>query len=172
MNTQVKLSAELEKWAWLRAKLEAENFDATNLMLCLESETDIAEILLEIAESALEDEGAAEVCKARIKALQERASRLEKRAEKKRIVIGATMRNACITDKPIHGPTMTLSFRKGSRDVIVKDQAKLPKKYMRIIPEEERIDMKSLRFALENGEPVEGAQLANDYQSGCVIRVK
>jgi hypothetical protein len=172
MNQQVKLSAELAKWDWLKEKLGAENFDAVDLVCILESETNLAEILLEIAESALEDEGAAEVCKARMKSLQERASRLDKRAEKKRMVIGATMRNACITEKPIHGPTITLSFRKGSRDVIVMDQAKLPKQYMRIIPEEERVDMKSLRTALENGEPVEGAQLANDYQSGCVIRVK
>jgi hypothetical protein len=172
MNTQVKLSAELRKWAWLKEKLGAETFDAVDLLCVLESETDIAEILLEIAESALEDEGSAEVCKARIKTLQERASRLDKRAEKKRAVIGAAMRNACITEKPIHGPTITLSFRKGSRDVIVMDQAKLPKDYLRIIPEEERIDMKSLRAALENGTAIEGAQLANDYQSSCIIRVK
>ena len=82
------------------------------------------------------------------------------------------MRNACITDAPIHGPTLTLSFRQGSRDVVVMDQSKLPKNFMRIIPEEERVDMKSLRTALENGEAVEGAQLANDYRSTCVIRVK
>lgn len=172
MNTQVKLSQELEKWAWLRAKLEAESFDATNLMLVLESETELPEILTEIAESALEDEGHAEVCKARAKALQERASRLEKRAEKKRLVIGRTMQHACITDKPINAPTMTLSFRKGSRDVIVTDEKKLPSKYKRIIPEEERIDMKYLRSMLENGEKVEGAQLANDYTVSCTIRVK
>ena len=52
MNTQVKLSAELEKLAWLKAKLGADEFDAVDLICILESETDLKEILLEIAESA------------------------------------------------------------------------------------------------------------------------
>lgn len=162
MNTQVKLSAELEKWSWLRHHLEAENFDAVALMSALESETEIPECLLEIAEEALALEALAVAARARAKQVQERAARMEDKAERLRRIVSATMINAQI-DKPIQGPSMTLSLRKGQRDLVIMDQSKIPAEfYDDAAP---KLNKRRLRDALDMGREVEGAQLGNGGQS-------
>ena len=158
MNQQTKLSAELEKWGWLKAKLGAENFDAVTLLEIIQSETDIEECLLEIGESAIQDEHSVEAIKLRIKELQERGNRIAERAEKKRRIITATMQNLQM-DKPIDGPTLTLSPRAGGRGVIVTDQTKIPKEYFN--DADPKLDKRRLRDALDSGLKIAGAELPN-----------
>lgn len=169
MNQQVKLSAELEKWGWLRPRLEADDFDAVSLMSALESETNIKECLLEIAESAIEDEHSVQAVKARIKELQERASRLAERAEKKRRIVTGTMQNLEIND-PIQGPTLTLSLRAGSRGVIVTDLAKIPKEYFD--DADPKLNKRRLFAAMDGGAKVDGAELPNMGSKSVAILVK
>lgn len=164
MNTQVKLSAELEKWAWLKNRLEAESFDAVTLVEAMQSETDVEECLLEIAESAIQDEHFADACKLRVKELQERASRLTERAEKKRRVVTATMQNLQL--EKIEGANATLGLRTGGRGVIVTDPTKIPKQYFN--DADPKLDKRRLRDALEAG-PVEGAQLPNGGKSVTIL---
>jgi hypothetical protein len=162
MNTQVKLSQELEKWSWLRHHLEAENFDAVALMSALESETEIPECLLEIAEDALALEALAASARERAKAITQRAARLEDKADRLRRIIAATMNNAQI-DKPIQGPTMTLSLRKGQRDLVIMDESKIPLTfYDDATP---KLNKRRLREHLDLGNQVEGAQLGNGGSS-------
>jgi hypothetical protein len=164
MNTQVKLSAELEKWAWLKNRLEAESFDAVTLVEVMQSETDVEECLLEISESAIQDEHSVDAIKARMKELQERASRLSERAEKKRRVVTATMQNLQL--EKIDGPNLTLSLRNGGRGVIVTDAAKIPKQFFN--DAEPKLDKRRLREALELGK-VDGAQLPNGGKSVTIL---
>jgi hypothetical protein len=161
MNQQVRLSAELEKWAWLKRSLEAESFDAVKLVEVMQSETDVEECLLEIAESALQDEYFVDAIRLRVKELQERASRLGERAEKKRRVVTATMQNLQL--EKVEGPNMTLGLRDGGRGVIVADPTKIPKQYFN--DADPKLDKRRLRDALESGEKIEGAQLPNGGKS-------
>ncbi len=164
MNQQYKLSNELEKWAWLRKKLGADDFDAVTLVEIIQSETDIEECLLEIGESAVEDEHSVEALKARIKELTARGNRIGERAEKKRRIISSTMQNLQL--EKVDGPNMTLSLREGGRGVIVTDQTKIPKEYFN--DPEPKLDKKRLREALEAG-PVEGAQIPNGGKSVTIL---
>lgn len=126
------------------------------MLTILEGETEVQECLLEIAESAVEDEHSVDAIKTRIKELQERAGRLEMRAEKKRRVIFATMQTL---DLPkIEGPNATLSLRKGGRELIVMDESEIPEQYF--IPQPAKLDKRKLRDDLEQGF-VAGAQLNN-----------
>lgn len=168
MNTQVKLSAELEDWAWLRHHLEQENFDAVALMSALESETHIPECLLELAEEAIAVEKQVAAAKERAKEITERAGRLAEKAEKLRRVITATMVNARI-DKPIQGPTLTISKRIGGRGLIITDQTKIPKEYYD--DAEPKLSKQRVRDALDMGKNVPGATLSNGGFS-CAILTK
>lgn len=172
MNTQRKLAAEVSKWDWMRPHLEAEEFDSVAMLSALESETEVTECLLELAESALEDKRMAELVAQRIAELQERKKAIERRMDRKRTVIGVTLRHIGMTDTPIRGPNMTLSYREGGREVVIMDEAKVLEKYKRIIPEDEKIDMPAVRAALEAKIPVEGACLSNDVSPNCAIRVR
>jgi hypothetical protein len=162
MNTQYKLSNELEKWAWLKHHLEAESFDAVALMSALESETEIPECLLEIGEEALALEALAVAARERAKQIQARAARLEDKADRLRRVISATMINTQI-DKPIQGPTMTLSLRKGQRDLVIMDESKIPLTFYD--DAQPKLNKRRVRDALDRGEAVEGAQLGNGGSS-------
>lgn len=168
MNQQVRLKAEIAKWDWLRPHLEAENFDAVALMTALESETDIAECLVELAEAALEAEALAEAARVRAKQITERASRLELKGEKLRRIIVNAMIQARI-DEPIRTATMTLSKRPGQRDLVIMDETKIPKAFYDDV--EPKLNRRRLRDALDNGQQVEGAQLGNGGAS-CTILVK
>lgn len=164
--TEHALKRELAKWDWLKAKLADENFDAVELVTIIQSETDIEECLLEIAESALEDEHYIEANKVRMKELQERSSRLENRAEKKRRILAATMQNLQLDS--VKGSNATLSLRKGGRELIVTDEAQIPEGYF--VPQPSKLDRRKLRDDLEQGF-VAGAQLSNGSVS-CSIRTK
>jgi hypothetical protein len=99
-----------------------------------------------------------------MKELQERASRLSERAEKKRRVVTATMQNLQL--EKIDGPNLTLSLRNGGRGVIVTDAAKIPKQFFN--DAEPKLDKRRLREALELGK-VDGAQLPNGGKSVTIL---
>lgn len=167
MNQQTKLSVELQRWGWMKPHLEAESFDAVAMMSALESETNIPECLLELAEAALEAEGLAEAARARAKEIKERASRLETRGEKLRAVIASTMGRLGM-DKPIVGPALTVSTREGGRGVIITDATKIPKKYFD--DADPKLNKRRLRDDLVFGEQVEGATLDNGSARSAVIK--
>ncbi len=164
--TEHALKHELAKWDWLKEKLGAEEFDAVTLVEIIQSETDIEECLLEIAESAIEDEHSIDAIKARIHALQERGSRLQNRAEKKRRVIAATMQNLQLPK--VTGPNVTLSMRAGGRELVIMDEKQIPPEYF--VPQPPKLDRRLLKEALESGF-VAGAQLSNGGSS-VTIRTK
>ena len=167
MNTQTKLSIELGKWAWLRGHLEAEEFDAVALMTALESETDVAECLLELAEAALEADALAAAARARAKQITERASRHEIKGEKLRRVILNAMIQANIT-KPIRGDNLTLSKRSRGRELIVTDVTKIPKEYFD--DADPKLNKRRLRDAMaDQGKVVDGAQLDNGGASVAIL---
>lgn len=167
MNAVKKLSDELNRWGWMKPHLEAEEFDAVALMSALESETNVLECLLKIGEAAVEAEGLAAAARARAKEIGERAVRLETRGEKLRRVIVATMQNLQM-DKPIVGPTITLSKRLRGRDLIVTDVTKIPQEYFD--DTQPKLNKRRLRDAMaDQGIQVEGAQLDNGGYSVAIL---
>ncbi len=155
-----RLDEEVVKYVSLKDKLTADEFDAVYLLDTLEGATDLHECLEEIAESALEDEKYAEAIASRMTELQERKSRFEVRAEKKRRVICAAMNRVDL--KKVERPNVTISVRNGSRELIIMDESKIPEMFFK--PQPPKLDGKSLRTSLEDG-PVEGAVLGNGGQS-------
>lgn len=166
MNAVQKLSAEVQRWAWMKPHLEAENFDAVAMMSALESETDIPECLLELGEAALEAEALAAAAKARAKEITERAGRLVEKAQKLRRIITVTFINAGI-DQPIRGPGLTLSKRATGRSVIITDVNKIPKEYFD--DAEPKLNKLRVHNALSDGTAIDGASLSNGGEAVAIL---
>ena len=101
--------------------------------------------------------------KARMHELQERASRLQNRADKKRRIVSATMQNLQI--KNVTGPNATISLRAGGRELVIMDEKQIPPEYF--VPQPPKLDRRLLKEVLESG-PVPGAQLGNGGVSATI----
>lgn len=158
---------ELAKYQKLRALLVSEETDAQAILDTLEGETNLHEALIEVAESALDDETLAEAIGLRIAALQARKSRVEVTAEHKRGLIIMAMERAGL--KQVKGPAATLSVKPLQGKAVIKDEALVPAKFFK--PQDPKLDRAALTEALRNGESVDGAELSNGGVS-LTIRVK
>lgn len=158
---------ELAKYQKLRSLLVAEETDTQAILDTLEGETNLHEALLEVAESALDDEALAEAIRLRIEALQARKSRVEVTAEHKRGLIIMAMERAGL--KQVKGPAATLSVRPLPGKVVVKDEALVPAIYFK--PQDPKLDKAALTEALRDGQKVDGCELSNGGVS-LTIRVK
>lgn len=158
---------ELAKYQKLRALLASEEPDEQAILDTLEGETNLHEALIEVAESALDDEALAAAIQTRIEALQARKSRCETTAEHKRGLIIMAMERAGL--KQVKGVSATLSVKPLPGKAVINDEAVMPARFF--VPQDPRLDRKALTEALRNGEQVEGATLSNGGVS-LTIRVK
>lgn len=158
---------ELRSYERLRDLLAAEESDPAAILDTLEGETNLHEALMVMAESALDDESMAEAIQLRIERLQQRKSRCEITADRKRGIIIMAMERAGL--KTVKGAAATLTMRDVAPKAVIEDEAVMPARFFK--PQDPKLDKSSLTDALKAGEAIPGARLSNGGVS-LTIRVK
>ncbi len=156
---QPKISAEFTHHQYLRARLEAEFPDADEETLrdTLEGMTSLTDSLAELLRSSQEDHSLASALRSRMADMQERCTRFEERARKKRELVCTVMEEAEL--KKLTEPDFTVSLRPSRAPLMIIDEAAIPGDYWR--PQPAKLDRMGLISALSNGRDIPGAVLGN-----------
>jgi Siphovirus Gp157 len=143
----------------LRQQVVAEfpAIDDETLRDTVEGLTNLPEVLARILRSHLDDLALLAALRSRILDMQERFTRLETRADKKRALVASVMERADI--KKLTEPDFTASLRQVSPGLVVIDEREIPELFWR--PQPPKLDRKSLLAALNAGQAVPGATLGN-----------
>lgn len=140
--------------------------DVQALADTLEGETAAPDVIASFIRAAREDEAMAGALTTMIREHQDRRSRLEARADKRRAAAQAIM-EACHLRK-VELPDFTASISAGRRKVIITDEFAIPDDFC----ETERRPRKTdIKVALEDGADVPGAALSN-AEPVLMVRVK
>jgi hypothetical protein len=144
---------------YLRDRLQAEfpGVDEETLRDTLEGLSSLPEALATVLRSYLDDLSLAAALGMRIGDMQERLSRIEHRADKKRGLVTSVMERADI--KKLAEPDFTASLRTVSPSVVVIDEARIPIDYWK--PQPPKLDRLGISAALKSGAVVPGATLSN-----------
>ena len=150
---------ELTYHRYLRERLEAAfpDADEETLMDTLEGMTSLTDSLAELLRSSLEDQTFALALRSRMSDMQERYSRFEARARKKRELVCTVMEEADL--KKLTEPDFTVSLRPSRPPLMIIDEAAIPGDYWR--PQPATLDRMGLISALSNGRDIPGAVLGN-----------
>ena len=161
------LSRELTHHQYLRERLKADFPDADEECLrdTLEGMTNLTDSLAEILRSCLEDQSLTSALKARMADMQERLSRFEQRADKKKAVVISVMENAGL--KKLTEADFTLSLRATSPPLVIADEQAIPEEFWK--PQPPKLDRQGVLSALKAGREVPGAVLGN---GGATISVR
>jgi hypothetical protein len=122
----------------------------------LEGLSDLPDAVAGVIRSALQDEADCETLTAQIKRLQDRRSRLEVRAERKRAMALHYCQEGQLPR--ISRPDFTASVSMTAGRAIITDEQRLPDKWWRTKREP---DKQAIRVALKEGETIPGAELSN-----------
>jgi hypothetical protein len=143
----------------LRDRLRAQDpqIDEQTLADTVEGLTDVHEILGAIVRAALADEALATGLKCRLGDMQDRLSRLQDRAAKRRQIVKDAMVELDL--KKIAAPDFTASIRPGLPALVVLNEDAVPKTYWE--PGEPRLRRQVLAYDLKQGAEIEGATLSN-----------
>ncbi len=150
---------ELTHHRYLRERLEAAFPDADEeaLMDTLEGMTNLTDSLAELLRSSQEDQSLASALRSRMSDMQERCTRFEERARKKRELVCTVMEEADL--KKLMEPDFTVSLRPSRAPLMIIDEAAIPGDYWR--PQPAKLDRMGLISALSNGRDIPGAVLGN-----------
>ncbi len=153
------LIRELTHHQYLRERLAADfpDVDEECLHDTLEGLTTLTDMLAEVLRSCLEDQSLASALKDRMADMQERLSRFEERARKKRELVTSVMEQADL--KKLMEPDFTVSLRPSRAPLIIIDEAAIPGDYWK--PQPAQLDRMGLISALSNGRDIPGAVLGN-----------
>jgi hypothetical protein len=143
------------------------DIDERTLADTVEGLTDLHEIVQAIIRSALVEEALARGLKCRITDMQERLSRFEDRASKRRQIAKDVMVDLGL--KKLTAPDFSVSLRPGTPALMVIDEDAVPKSYWE--PGEPRLRRQILANDLKQGEEVAGASLS-DPQPFLVVRTR
>jgi hypothetical protein len=156
---QPGLHHRLAEYQYLRDRLQAEFSDADEETLrdTLEGLSSLPEALAAVARSYLDDLTLAAALGLRIDDMQERLSRIEHRADKKRELVTSVMERADI--KKLAEPDFTASLRASPPAVVVTDERQIPQAYWK--PQPPKLDRLGISSALKSGGTVPGALLSN-----------
>jgi Siphovirus Gp157 len=143
----------------VRDRLRAEDptLDEQTLADTVEGLTDVHEMLMAIVRAALQDEALATGLKGRIGEMQERLSRLQDRAFKRRQMVKEAMTNLDI--RKLQAPDFTASIRPGFPSLVVISENDIPSSYWE--PRDPKLDRATLIADLKHGQEVAGATLSN-----------
>jgi hypothetical protein len=114
-------------------------------------------MLATILRSQLDDLALAAALRSRLAEMQERLSRIEGRAEKKRTLVASVMERADL--RKLTDPEFTASLRATPPPLIVTVESDIPSTYWK--PQAPKLDRGSLLAALKAGQCVPGAALGN-----------
>ena len=158
---------ELAHHQYLRDQLAAQfpDADEETLMDTLEGMTDLTEMVASVVRSRLDDLALFAALRARMSDMQERAGRLEQRADKKKEVVASVMERACL--KKLTEPDFTLSLRSTNPPLVVTDEGEIPEDFWK--PQTPKLDRQGIINALKAGREVPGATLGN---GGVTISVR
>lgn len=143
----------------LRDRIRAQdpNLDEQTLADTVEGLTDLHEIVQAIIRSAITDEALATGLKCRIADMQDRLTRLQDRASKRRQIARDVMIELDL--KKLNAPDFTASIREGTPSLMVIDEDAVPKIYWE--PSEPRLRRQVLANDLKQGAEIAGAALSN-----------
>jgi hypothetical protein len=99
--------------------------------------------------------------------MQERITRFEQRAEKKRALITSVMERADL--KKLAEPDFTASFRTTAPSLVITAEAEIPRDFWK--PQPPKLDRQGLTAALRGGRNVPGAVLSNG-QAAISVRTR
>jgi hypothetical protein len=150
---------DLSQHQYLRERLRAEfpDADEDTLRDTLEGLSTLPEALATVLRSYLDDLTLAAALGMRIDDMQERLSRIESRAEKKRELVTSVMERADI--KKLGEPDFTASLRPSPPAVVVTDKGQIPQAYWK--PQPSKLDRQAISAALKSGATIPGALLSN-----------
>ena len=143
---------------YLRDRLEAEfPEDEATLRDTLEGLSSLPEALAAVLRCYLDDLTLAAALGMRIDDMQERLSRIELRADKKRELVSSVMERADI--KKLAEPDFTASLRASPPAIVVTDEGQIPQAYWK--PQPPKLDRQGISAVLKSGAAVPGALLSN-----------
>jgi hypothetical protein len=167
-NPVREIAREERKLVDIIKSLDIEDIDVEDLALIVDSETNLNEAVIALAEIVQHYEANLIVgLKNRIAALGERKSRMEKSVGTYRALILSVMER--IGQDKIVSDLMTLSARNTQRGLVIEDEAAIPAKYW--VPQDPRLDRRALLADLKEGGDIKGAHLDNGGRS-LTIRTK
>ena len=140
-----------------RIRTQDPQIDEQTLADTVEGLTDLHEIVTAIIRSAVTDEALAAGLKCRIADMQDRLTRLQDRASKRRQIARDVMIELDL--KKLNAPDFTASIRAGIPSLMVIDEDAVPKIYWQ--PGEPRLKRQELASDLKQGEEITGACLSN-----------
>jgi Gp157 protein len=140
-----------------RIRAQDPQIDEQTLADTVEGLTDVHEILAAIVRAALADEAMAIGLKCHLADMQDRLSRLQDRAAKRRQIVKDTMVELDVTK--LKAPDFTASIRPGMPSLVVLDEDAVPKTYWE--PGEPRLRRQILAHDLKGGAEIAGATLSN-----------
>jgi hypothetical protein len=140
-----------------RLRTQDPEIDERTLADTVEGLTDLHQILEAIIRSALEDEALVKGLKGRMAEMQERLSRFEDRASKRRQIAKDVMVELDL--KKLQAPDFTASIRPGTPALMVIDEAAVPSIYWE--PRDPKLNRQELVSDLKQGAEITGASLSN-----------
>jgi len=140
-----------------RIRAQDPQIDDQTLADTVEGLTDLHEILTAVIRAALADEALATGLKGRIAAMEDRLTRLQDRASKRRQIAKDVMVELGL--KKLTAPDFTASIRPGMPALMVIDEAAVPSIYWE--PREPRLNRQGLANELKQGAEIAGVTLSN-----------
>ena len=150
-----------------RIKAQDPQIDEQTLADTVEGLTDLHEIVQAIIRAALQDEALATGLKCRIADMQDRLTRLQDRAAKRRQIAKDVMVDLDL--KKLTAPDFTASIREGIPSLVVINEDAVPKIYWE--PSEPRLNRQGLAYELKQGAEVPGVALS-DPEPVLSVRVR
>jgi len=148
-------------------KNEFHDIDEETLADTLEGLTNLNEMLAVVIRSHLDDMAMVDALKSRVGDMQDRLSRISKRADKKRELVTSVMEQADL--KKLAEAEFTVSLRASSAPLIVTEEGSIPEPFWK--PQSPKLDRQGLITALKSGEQVSGVVLGNPRMA-IAIRTK
>ena len=157
MEPQLRQS--LAEYEYLRERLAADfpDADETTLRDTLEGLSTLPEVLAAVVRSYLDDLALAAALGTRLGDMQARLTRIEDRAEKKRVLVTTVMERVGL--KRLAEPDFTASLRMVRPGIVILDEAAITGEYW--VTQPAKLDRQALALALRGGKAVPGAALGS-----------